>query len=133
MKHILIFHLSTLYKSQGTITQVTKPVNLFMEWHDSGIFQRVNSYFGNPIDFHHTFLCVLQCLDESLLGSLAVSSRELPLSSTNPAIRRSVSNKGGHLKEVILPLLTLSTLTSKGRGGASSPQGFLVALNKICD
>lgn len=91
MKHILIFYFSTLFKSQ-----VIKPVDLLMGWHDSGIFQRVNPYFGNPMYFHHIALSVSQCLDEgyhSSLGSLTILLKEMLLTSAIPAIKISIYDK----------------------------------------
>lgn len=103
----LIFYFSTLFKSQ-----VIKPVDLLMDWHDSGIFQRVNPYFGNPMYFHHIVLSISQCLDEgyhSFLGSLTILLKRILLTSANPAIKRSICNKWDQPKEVIWPFLALST------------------------
>lgn len=99
-------HFSTLFKSQ-----VIKPVDLLMDWHDSGIFRRVNPNFGNPMYFHHIVLSVSQCFNEGyhfFLGSLTILLKE----------------------KSFWPFLAVH-LTSKVGGRTNSLQGFLVALNKI--
>lgn len=111
-------HFSTLFKSQ-----VIKPVDLLMDWHDSGVFQRVNPYFGNPMYFHHIVLSVSQCLNEgyhSFLGSLTILLKEMLLTSANPSVKRSMYNKWGQPKLVILALLVSVHLTSKVGGGTNS-------------
>lgn len=114
MKHILIFYFSTLPKSQDIISQGIKPADFPIGWHDSGIFQRVNLYFGNATYFNHIFLSVPQCYGEehhSFLGTLTVLSKpeEMLLTTANPVVRKSKSKKGDHLTKVILPLLASST------------------------